>query len=676
MKKIALVAVIIIGIAVLAAGVFVFQSKFSADETVSIGNQEFTRSWSVKADSDKIKLEDAIIADDKVVLSSAERKVTETAFSLKSPGNFIGYTAVGPSGEIAAVSKNCQFWILNSDGSQKAKTNICKYERELPGGGFGRSEDHQFQGASFDQEGNLFVLDMMIKNLYVGAESEYFVFVKKFSADGTELQSIDLSEQFFWLSTFGFDVDRENGDIYVSGGNMSSQHQQLLLKLSKEGETIKQLLTAAYDIDIVGDSLVTYTGVTSGHIIFWDKEKFTQQKSFKIDQYTNGQNLPGRISFNSDASKIFYNVTMQPKVRVFSGENGTELSSVPTPNNSAYSTTVYANRIYYTALKQVQGASSYVTQVVATPIEDSSTINEYLPKGSSSIAKIDSGQNETTWNKVTWTGSVPSKTSIKACIVSYDLQIEAQNGTENCVSASGQNFPVQAKGRFADLKLVLETSDKTVTPSLSNFSVTYKVSKQAMISSVTAKGNYAGSSMTIKGKGFGSLEGAVFIGGAEIKKEAVAVWKDDLIEILSIPIGAKHGKISVLPAASNTESDPADSSLEFITYPTDFPLLNPIVESFSRQLMSDGSVQVTVTGKNFGNQKGSVYVGVKFGAGPTSKYISSWAPEKIIFTLPYPKKNPTNWEGKIRVITYEKTAGITTKTFWDISKEQYTKPEL
>jgi hypothetical protein len=138
-----------------------------------------------------------------------------------------------------------------------------------------------------------------------------------------------------------------------------------------------------------------------------------------------------------------------------------------------------------------------------------------------------------------------------------------------------------------------------------------------MVTSVTPTSGTVGTTVTITGSGFQSVQGSGSVHFTNASAATVVSWSDTQI-VTQVPAGALSGAVSVFPR--NSVSSNKDVA---------FNMPNPVVTGLV-PAVGPGGTQVQVNGTGFGATRGSSPITI----GNASATVVSWSDTQIVALVP------------------------------------------
>jgi|GEM_PF-1649128 len=712
-----------ISFALIVIAVFVFIFSFSADTIVRYEDGSVSRKWTVEGDSATMILDNTTLAGaDKIQLGFQTTGTTETreGWDINLPAEVkrdnifltannspsISNIAVDPSsGDIYLAAgtyqnstsggggKKFMIYHLDKNGAlvNRIGSDIFADLNDL-------SIHHYPVTLAVGSSGNLYVVDAL--NTGSNWYSTFWLYI--FTPQGNSLQKFNLSQLAQSLGYHPYQgikdvaIDPSDGTYYITFSKTDNMDRVTTDQIVQLDTNFKKIRS----IDVGGSYIYGYGSFYSnaqklavsknylvsfgaGSLVVYNKttlNKIVEKKILDLDGYYGSMGDP---AISVDESKVFFyryvNYPEDKKIRVFNLGDLSLIKEIPanltwygqyTGSNIALDS---ANNSYMVdnSWQVIQsGGYTYFHKIVVKSFGGGAPTNpSHFPSGNLALSKVDSGQDDTNWENLSWTGSAPDKTSISGCIVAgNDTENLPAISDANCLTASG-NFPTPPRGRYANIVMALKTSDGMVTPTVFDLTAFYRPPSEAKITSVSPNSNSYYGLTIIKGSGFGNEEGQLKFQGVDVPTSYIISWKDGEIAA-RVPYGTIDGKWEIRPKNKDIVIDS----------PADYHILNPVVSSFSA-VRQNGKIILTVQGSKFMGDyaestgyKGGIFIGANL---IPQQNISEWKDTEVKIEVPATDQFAL---GKVQVMTppqypympiYSWNNGIT-----GISAEQYDQAKV
>jgi len=678
-NKLLVITLGILVIAGLIAGaLYIRNNKFGASTLVLNSDNSMTRTWSAK-DSSELTLVNTVNDGSKISLS--REKDVSFKFPTQESFQIYGYHS------ISASSVSGDIYVLGQAGAEAYGPNpklVYEIAQFKSDGTFIRKIDMSFfhSGKDYNLPGKMRIgaddsIYIAASSPTVGGTQKNYIY--KFDSSGNLMVSFDLN-QYIPVGP-DFALDSKNQDVvYIltrgnnnpSAGNYGSIRAFDIVKdvavdsidLKSGTITPQQYTSIAVSDDKVYLGEKTYDNYF--RVVAWKKHSQGAVSDVKLaiaDCKGNISQSSYSLEASSDGKDLFV-VNTGDRSR---GQNSC-LKMYDAGSGISYRKLLYPNKLVISASPNKKlyvlaetndkyfNLSYYHNITVINNTRNNSAAGSYLENGSVDVVSVDSGQSQSDWTNVSWKGDTPTNTAVKACLFASDSPEELAKGdlTTNCFDSN--TVATNLKGRYAKIRLVLSTTNAQATPSLTEFSLSYKMPKDDLaIVSVTPASGPVYSRITIKGNGFGADIGSVKLGDVVIPSSNITKWTDAAVGVY-LPFGAKDGKLTVNPAGTD----------KYVTTSEDFKVTTVPVISELSTVVKDGKNILTVRGKNFGDTIGSIrieWTPINTNA-KTAKLIQKWSDQEIIVEVP----NKPNYDaGKVLIINKDNKLSF--------SEDQYINPQ-
>ena len=675
-KKLLILSLCILLIAGLAAGLYFLNNKFSASTLVMNNDGSMTKAWSAK---DGAELTLANVANDGLKLSLSQDK--DTSFKFPTQDSFQIYA----SHLLAASPVTGDVYVLGQAGTAAYGPNpklVYELAQFKSDGTFVKKMDMSL--FHNDKTGLLLPGKMIIgKNdqIYISVTQQMPSnstnnYIYKFDQEGNLITSLDLTPNLAANGDFALDPKNDDTLYFMSSAKPTTDSTASIRGIKMDGTSTDQILIkgttflspSSTKIAVSNDKVYLGEYLTSNgtyRVMTWSKNKqgYEKQTYLAVADF-EGKAKGGYGLSVSEDSKDFYLANYygnraagtKSGFKAYDVDSGIsyrkilspgELQFYVLPNKKAYVLTE-SNDSYY--------SNTYYKTISLINNLRNSTATGYISGGTVEVGQIDSGQPQSDWTAISWKGEIPANTSVKACItVSDNTDQLAQNDLGlTCFDKSG--VITGQKGRYARLRLTLNTKDTKVTPTLTDISLSYRApTAELAISSVTPVDGSVFSRININGKGFGNKIGSVKLGDQTIPTESITKWSDTVIGIY-MPIGARGGKWTVYPVDTD----------KYVSTGADYNIVQtPVITDISAENKSGKNI-LTINGKNFGNDLGSIRIewqpinsNIK-----TNSLVQKWTDTQIVVEVP----NKAIYDiGKVLVIAKNGKFGF--------SEDQYVNPQ-
>ena len=655
--------------------IFLF-SKFSADSIVKYQDGTISREWSVEEDNSMMSLENTILAgSDKIQLGFEQPSVeVDREISLpaqaKSDWIFQNVSNSPNTSSIAVDNSTGDIYLVTGNSRTAANSRgylkYIIYHLDSDGKFINKIGEQYFADLdpltqhypiriSVGPSGNIYMVDAVSTgtNWY----SNFLLYI--FSPNGTLVSSQNLSNLAQSLGYHPYTgikdvaIDSSNGTFYITFSKTDTMDRVTTDQIVQLSSSFQKLRSIDVGGRYTGGSGSFYSTaekltVSDKYVVSFGSSNLVVYNKTNLNKLTEKQilNIPtdyegsfGNIAISKDESKIFFyryiNSPEDKKIRIFNTVDLSLVKEIPlnlswyaqyTGQNFAIDPQNNTYMVDNSWEKIPTSSYAYYHKIVVKSFNGSVGAQNHLAQGKVAINNIDSGQNDTDWNSLNWSGFVPTSTSIIGCVVANNNidQLPIIQDSD-CIPSPG-GLTGAPKGRYANIVFRLTTNNTLVTPMLAGLSVLYRPVGQSQIQSVSpAQNSYYGIT-NIQGAGFGNEEGVLKFSNIAVPSSFIISWKNEQI-ITRIPFNSVNGKWEVYPRNSD----------EVIVSANDYLIKNPIINSFSAAIES-GKIVLTITGQKFmgghnstTGYKGGVYIGANF---IPQKNILEWRDDTIKIIVP------------------------------------------